>query len=96
MSRSEPPSRQETKRERVTEHDFEPFADFSGPIQAPADSERRILSVSDVAKYCGVPTGEVESWIDTGRLVATYLRHGGVRIAMGDFMAFFTRYAFLI
>ena len=54
------------------------------------------LSVSDVARYCGVPTEEVVRWIDTGRLVATYLDHGGFRIAVGDFMAFFSRYAFLI
>ena len=55
-----------------------------------------MLSVSDVAKYCSVPSEEVLSWIDTGRLVASQLRHGGYRIAVGDFMAFFSRYAFLI
>ena len=96
MSRYEPPSRHDLDEESIRESGFEPFADFGGPIQAPADSERRVLSVSDVAKYCGVPSEEVLSWIDTGRLVASYLRHGGYRIAVGDFMAFFNRYAFLI
>jgi excisionase family DNA binding protein len=96
MSRYEPPSRQETRQEPRQDGEFEPFSDFSGPIQPPADSERRVLSVSEVAKYCGVPSEEVLNWIDTGRLVATYMGHGGYRIAVGDFLAFFSRYTFLI
>ena len=96
MSRYEPPSRHDSDEVFGPDYEFEPFADFSGPVQPPADSERRVLSVSDIAKYCGVPSEEVLSWIDTGRLVASCLRHGGYRIAVGDFMAFFSRYAFLI
>ena len=96
MSRYEPASRHETDHDYSSERSFEAFSDFSGPIQPPADSERRVLSVSDVAKYCGVPSEEVLNWIDTGRLVASYLRTGGYRIAVGDFMAFFTRYTFMI
>lgn len=96
MSRFERPSRQDSHQNLGREAEYEPFSDFSGPIQAPADGERRVLSVAEIAKYCGVPREEVLSWIDTGRLVASYLRHGGYRIAVGDFMAFFSRYAFLI
>jgi hypothetical protein len=72
------------------------YADFSGPIQAPADGERQVLSVADVARYCGVSGEQVLDWIETGRLVASYLRHGSYRVAAGDFTAFFSRYAFLI
>ncbi len=96
MSRYEPPSRRDTRQKPSQEREFEPFADFSGPIQTPADSERQVLSVSEVAKYCGVPSEEVLNWIDTGRLVASYVCHGDYRIAVGDFLAFFTRYVFLI
>ena len=79
-----------------TDQGFEPFADFSGPIQPPADSERRVLSISEVAEYCGVESEEVLEWIATGRLVASQVRHGGYRIAVGDFTAFFSQYEFLI
>ena len=96
MSRYEPASRNDSIQELSQDREFEPFSDFSGPIQPPADGERRVLSVSDVAKYCGVQSEEVLSWIDTGRLVANYMRHGGYRISADNFMAFFTRYAFLI
>jgi hypothetical protein len=79
-----------------TYHGYEPFADFSGPIRPPADSERRVLSISEVAKYCGVESEEVLEWIATGRLVACYVPPGGYRIAVGDFLTFFSRYTFLI
>ena len=75
---------------------FEPFADFSGPIQPPADSERRVLSVSEVAEFCGVDSEVVLIWIDMGRLVASHVRPGGYRIAVGDFTVFFSQYEFLI
>ena len=96
MSRYEPTSRNDSIQEPTHDREFEPFSDFSGPIQPPADGERRVLSVSEVAKYCGVQSEEVLTWIDTGRLMASYMRHGGYRIAVGDFLAFFSRYAFLI
>ena len=96
MSRYEPAGRNDSFQEPSQDREFEPFSDFSGPIQPPADRERRVLSVSEVAKYCGVPTEEVLTWIDSGRLVASYMPHGGYRIAAGDFLAFFSRYTFLI
>ena len=96
MSRYEPPSRHDSGQEPDHDLEFECFADFSGPVQPPVDTERRVLSVTEVARYCGVPSEEVLNWIDTGRLVASYLRHGAYRIAVGDFLAFFNRYAFLI
>ena len=96
MSGTGPPSSNDSDQESGPDEGFEPFADFSGPIQPPADSERRVLSLSEVAEFCGVESEEVLIWIDTGRLVASYVRPGGYRIAVGDFLAFFSRYTFLI
>ena len=94
MSETGPPSRDDSDRESANDRGFEPFADFSGPIQPPADSERRVLSLSEVAEFCGVDSEDVLIWIDTGRLAASYVRPGGYRVAVGDFMAFFSLYEF--
>ena len=96
MSRHEPPDRHETDENGRGRGGGRPNADFSGRLQVPADSERRLLSASDVAEFCGVATTEVVGWIESGKLIARQMRSGGYRIAAGDFMAFFNRYTILI
>jgi hypothetical protein len=49
---------------------------------------RRVLNVSDVARYCEVPDVEVARWIARGFLRATHVSPGRWRIAVGDFLAF--------
>ena len=72
--------------------DLELFDDFGGPVQIPEDRVRRLLTATDVARYCGVATDEVLNWIDSGRLVASYVPHGRYRITSGDFVAFLRRF----
>jgi hypothetical protein len=96
MIRDESPNRHGFERELDRSSEDESSADYAGPIQTHGDSQRCLLSAGEVARYCSVPTAEVLGWIDTGRLLATRVRYGAYRIAIGDFMAFISRYAFLI
>jgi excisionase family DNA binding protein len=60
------------------------------------DVVRRFLTPYEVARYCGVPNEEVLSWIDSGKLRATYLPIGRYRIAVPDLMVFLHRFGVAI
>ena len=60
----------------------------------PQDTERRFLSVAEVARYCGVVDVEVLTWIDSEELNASRVAIGRYRIAVGDLMAFLERLDF--
>ena len=66
--------------------------DLKAMMRVPQDRERRVLSLGDVAAYCGVPTEEVLGWIDSGMLPATYLPYGRYRVDAGDFLAFVQKF----
>ncbi len=55
------------------------------------DTERRFLSVAEVARYCGIADVEVLTWIDSGELNASRVAIGRYRIAFGDLLAFLER-----
>ena len=55
------------------------------------DTERRFLSVAEVARYCGIADVEVLTWIDSGELNASRVAIGRFRIAVGDLLAFLER-----
>ncbi len=55
------------------------------------DTERRFLSVAEVARYCGIADVEVLSWIDSGELNASRVAIGRFPIAVGDLLAFLER-----
>ncbi len=55
------------------------------------DTERRFLSVAEVARYCGIADVEVLTCIDAGELNASRVAFGRYRIAVGDLMAFLER-----
>ncbi len=55
------------------------------------DTERRFLSVAEVARYCGIADVEVLTWIDSGELNASRVAIGRFRIAVGDLLAFMER-----
>ncbi len=55
------------------------------------DTERRFLSVAEVARYCGIADVEVLTWIDSGELNASRVAIGRYRIAVGDLLAFLER-----
>ncbi len=57
----------------------------------PQDTERRFLSVAEVARYCGIADVEVLGWIDSGELNASRVAIGRFRIAVGDLLAFLER-----
>jgi len=56
------------------------------------DTERRFLSVAEVAKYCEIADVEVLTWIDSGELNASRVAIGHYRIAVGDLLAFIERF----
>jgi excisionase family DNA binding protein len=56
------------------------------------DTERRFLSVAEVARYCGIADVEVLTWIDSGELRAARVAIGRYRIAVGDLLAFLARF----
>ncbi len=60
------------------------------------DTERRFLSVAEVARYCGVADVEVLTWIDSEELNASRVAIGRYRIAVGDLMAFLERLDFAL
>jgi hypothetical protein len=72
------------------------FDDFGGPVQVPEDHVRRVLTASDVGKFCGVATDQVLDWIDSGRLPASHIPNGRYRISTEDFLAFVDRYEIAI
>ena len=43
------------------------------------DTERRFLSVAEVARYCGIADVEVLAWIDSGELNASRVAIGRYR-----------------
>ncbi len=55
------------------------------------DTERKFLSVVEVASYCGIADVEVLAWIDSGELNAARVAIGRYRIAVGDLLAFLER-----
>ena len=55
------------------------------------DTERRFLSLAEVARYCGIADVEVLTWIDSGELNASRVTIGRYRIAVGDLLAFLER-----
>jgi hypothetical protein len=52
------------------------------------DVVRQFLTPYEVARFCGVPNEEVLSWIDSGKLNATYFPIGRYRIAVPDLIVF--------
>ena len=60
------------------------------------DTERRFLSVAEVARYCGIADVEVLTWIDSGELKAARVAIGRYRIAVGDLLAFLERVHLLL
>lgn len=64
-------------------------------VQAP-DNARHILSLSEVAAFCGVPVQRVLSWIDAGLLKATAVDHGHYRITAEEFSAFLAKSDILV
>lgn len=62
----------------------------------PQDTERRFLSIAEVASYCGIADVEVLRWIDSGELNATRVAIGRYRMAVGDLLAFLERHRFLL
>ena len=60
---------------------------------AREDTERRFLSVAEVARYCGIADVEVLTWIDAGELNASRIAIGRYRIAVGDLLAFIGRHS---
>ena len=60
------------------------------------DTERRFLSVAEVARYCGIADVEVLRWIDSGELNAKRIAIGRYRMAVGDLLAFLERHRLLL
>lgn len=57
-------------------------------VRPKTDVVRQFLTPYEVARFCGVPNEEVLSWIDSGKLNATYFPIGRYRIAVPDLIVF--------
>jgi len=53
---------------------------------ASEDSERRFLSIYDVAAYCGVLPDDVLDWIEDGRLEASHIQPHRYRVLFNDLL----------
>jgi hypothetical protein len=57
-------------------------------VRPKTDVVRQFLTPWEVARFCGVPNEEVLSWIDSGKLQATYFPIQRYRIAVPDLVVF--------
>ena len=62
--------------------------DLTSLVRPKTDVVRQFLTPWEVARFCGVPSEEVLSWIDSGKLKATYFPIGRYRIAVPDLVVF--------
>ena len=62
--------------------------DLTSLVRPKTDVVRQFLTPWEVARFCGVPNEEVLSWIDSGKLKATYFPIGRYRIAVPDLVVF--------
>jgi hypothetical protein len=62
--------------------------ELTSMVRPETDLVRQFLTPYEVARFCGVPNEEVLSWIDSGKLSATYFPIGRYRIAVPDLIVF--------
>jgi len=70
----------------------QPERELRSPVRPETDVVRQFLTPYEVARFCGVPTEEVRSWIDSGKLKAAYFLIGRYRIAVPDLVVFLHRF----